>query len=105
MSKQYRLLLADDHRIVIDGLHFLLSAEPQFEVVGAAENGNKVIEFIENNLRIQNNVIYSSYLNKSISEAFQSSLEGDQVYCCLCLGILSFLIELFLLEDPQCYCH
>lgn len=49
MSKQYRLLLADDHRIVIDGLHFLLSAEPQFEVVGAAENGNKVIEFIENN--------------------------------------------------------
>ena len=49
MSKKYRLLLADDHRIVIDGLHFLLSTESTFVVMGAVENGRKVIEFIENN--------------------------------------------------------
>ncbi len=49
MSKTHKLLLADDHRIVIDGLQFLLSADAAFEVVGAVENGVEVINFIENN--------------------------------------------------------
>lgn len=49
MSKTYRLLLADDHNIVLDGLEFLLSADPSLEIVGKAENGVKVLEFLENN--------------------------------------------------------
>ena len=34
-----RIVLADDHRMFLDGLRTLLAAEPDLEVVGEAENG------------------------------------------------------------------
>jgi len=49
MSKPYKLLLADDHNIILDGLEFLLSADPEIEVVGKAENGVKVLAYIDAN--------------------------------------------------------
>ncbi len=39
-----RILLADDHRIVIEGLKKLLEQEPDFEVVGDTGNGLSAIE-------------------------------------------------------------
>ena len=39
-----RILVADDHKILRDGLRTLLSSEPDFEVVGEAENGALAIE-------------------------------------------------------------
>ncbi len=37
------ILIADDHRIVRDGLRSLLEAEPDFEVVGEASSGNQAL--------------------------------------------------------------
>ena len=34
-----RILIADDHKIVRDGLRALLEREPDFRVVGEASNG------------------------------------------------------------------
>ena len=42
-----RILLADDHRIVRQGLRSLLEAEADFEVVAEAENGRQAIEMAE----------------------------------------------------------
>jgi len=39
--KRYRVLIADDHSMVIDGLRSLL--EPEFEVVGAVTDGRAVL--------------------------------------------------------------
>lgn len=39
-----RILLADDHKIIRDGLRALLGSEPGFEVVGEAEDGLQVVE-------------------------------------------------------------
>ncbi|MGH8655878.1 MAG: response regulator [Gammaproteobacteria bacterium] len=39
-NQRARLVIADDHRIVCDGLRALLSCEPDIEVVGQAGNGN-----------------------------------------------------------------
>ncbi|MGH8655969.1 MAG: response regulator [Gammaproteobacteria bacterium] len=39
-TKRARLVIADDHQIVCDGLRALLSHEPDIEVVGQAGNGN-----------------------------------------------------------------
>jgi DNA-binding NarL/FixJ family response regulator len=39
-----RLLVADDHAIVRSGLKQILSAEPDFRVVGEAENGGQVLQ-------------------------------------------------------------
>jgi len=39
-----KVLLADDHKIVRDGLHTLLSKEPEMEVVAAATDGRNAVE-------------------------------------------------------------
>jgi DNA-binding NarL/FixJ family response regulator len=40
------VFLADDHRVLRDGLRILLDAQDDIEVVGEAENGNQAIEGI-----------------------------------------------------------
>ncbi len=39
-----KVLLADDHKIMRDGLHALLDAQPEIEVVAEAENGRKAVQ-------------------------------------------------------------
>lgn len=41
-----KILLADDHQIVIDGLNLVLSSREDFEVVGEASNGIEVLDFL-----------------------------------------------------------
>ncbi|MCJ7729168.1 MAG: response regulator transcription factor [Sedimentisphaerales bacterium] len=41
-----RILLADDHTIIRQGLCSLLEKHPGFEVVGAAEDGRKALELV-----------------------------------------------------------
>ena len=45
---QIRILLADDHTIVRDGLRALLEHEPDMTVVGDAADGRETIEMAEN---------------------------------------------------------
>lgn len=40
------IVLADDHRIVLQGLHALLKAEPDFEVVGEAGDGIEALDLV-----------------------------------------------------------
>jgi DNA-binding NarL/FixJ family response regulator len=47
MNKGIKVLLAEDHGIVREGLRKLLEAEDDFTVVGEAENGRAVIEMTE----------------------------------------------------------
>lgn len=42
-----KILLADDHRIVREGLRSLLEAEDDMQVVGEADNGRRAIEMAE----------------------------------------------------------
>ena len=42
-----KVILADDHQIVRHGLRSLLSAEPDIEVVGEADNGRAVIRLVQ----------------------------------------------------------
>lgn len=43
-SKPIRVLIADDHPVVRDGLRLLLDTEPGLELVGEAENGVQAVE-------------------------------------------------------------
>lgn len=43
------ILLADDHKIVLDGLSMILDQDQEIEVVGRAYNGEEVVNFVENN--------------------------------------------------------
>ena len=42
-----KVVLADDHQIVRHGLRTLLSAEPDIEVVGEADNGRAVVRMVQ----------------------------------------------------------
>ena len=42
-----RILIADDHRIVRDGLHTLIDRQSDMEVVGEAENGSSAVRLTE----------------------------------------------------------
>ena len=39
-----RIVVADDHPIVLDGLGAILSTQPDFEIVGTASNGLEVVQ-------------------------------------------------------------
>jgi DNA-binding NarL/FixJ family response regulator len=47
MSEQIRILLADDHPVVREGLVAILSTQPDFEVVGEAGNGRSAIQLVQ----------------------------------------------------------
>jgi DNA-binding NarL/FixJ family response regulator len=42
------IILADDHKVVRKGLRVLLSGEPDFQIVGEAENGKDTLTLVEN---------------------------------------------------------
>lgn len=44
VQKPVRVLLADDHKIVREGLALIIHEEPDLEVVGEAENGRQAVE-------------------------------------------------------------
>jgi len=45
--KKYKLVLADDHRLFMDGVSFLLRNEPAYEVVATCVKGSELITFLE----------------------------------------------------------
>ncbi len=47
IKKRYRIVIAEDHRILREGLRFLLSSNPDFEIVGEAEDGRGAIRCVD----------------------------------------------------------
>jgi DNA-binding NarL/FixJ family response regulator len=48
--QKIKLVLADDHTVVREGLRALLMAEPDIEIVGEADNGRQAIQLAKQNL-------------------------------------------------------
>ena len=47
-EKQIKILVADDHAVVRSGIKTILMESPNLCVVGEAENGNEVLEKVQN---------------------------------------------------------
>ncbi len=47
MGKTVRIVLADDHTILREGLRALLSADPDFEIIGEAGDGREAVRWVE----------------------------------------------------------
>lgn len=48
MGDRKRIVIAEDHTILREGLRMLLSSNPEFEVVGEAQDGLEAIKYTEN---------------------------------------------------------
>ncbi|ETZ23028.1 hypothetical protein N824_20545 [Pedobacter sp. V48] len=48
-TKMLKVILAEDHNIVRNGIRMLLDNEPDFEVIAEATNGEEVLELLDNN--------------------------------------------------------
>jgi len=44
MSSKIRVLIADDHAIVREGLRAILEAQPDFEIAGEAVDGQEAVD-------------------------------------------------------------
>ncbi len=49
MPNQIKILLTDDHQIVLDSLSLLISTIPNMEVVGCLNDSRKVLSFLDEN--------------------------------------------------------
>jgi len=47
LNKTLRVLVADDHALVREGICKILSTEPQIKVVGEVSDGNEAIDFVK----------------------------------------------------------
>ena len=47
MSESIKILLVDDHQIVLDGLTLMLSGQLTFDIVGEAHDGKEALAFLE----------------------------------------------------------
>jgi len=47
MKKQYRIVIVEDHTILREGLKSLLRADPDFDIVGEAEDGRDAIRCVQ----------------------------------------------------------
>lgn len=43
-----KIFIADDHKLVLDGLSFIVKSHSEFELVGTGENGKEALRFLEN---------------------------------------------------------
>lgn len=50
MSDTTRIIIADDQSLFREGLHTLLSVQPEFEVIGEAGNGEEVLRLVAEHL-------------------------------------------------------
>jgi len=47
MDKKVKIVLAEDHTILREGLRALLSSDANFEIVGEVEDGLKAVDCVE----------------------------------------------------------
>lgn len=47
MREKVRIVLAEDHTILREGLRALLTADPDFEIIGEAADGREAVRFVE----------------------------------------------------------
>lgn len=71
-----KILLVDDHQIVLKGISFFLSMQPDFELVGEAHNGKEAVEKAEG---LQPDIILMD-LNMPVMDGIEASQLIAQQY-------------------------
>jgi two-component system, NarL family, nitrate/nitrite response regulator NarL len=63
-SRLIRVVLVDDHHIVLDGLKSLLESDPEFSIIAALQSAEEVLEFLKKD---QPDILLTDYTLPGIS--------------------------------------
>ena len=97
MNDKSKILIADDHRVVIEGIKSSLQDHPEFEVVGEAIDGLQAVEFA-NSLKPDIVIMDISMPNLNGIEATKQIKELDPEIAIVIYTMYSdkeFVIDLF----------
>lgn len=88
MSGSVRILLADDHGIVRQGLRSVLSRDPKFEIVGEASNGREAVLLADS---LNPNVVIIDIVMPELSgiEATAQIVKSHPTVCVIVLSMHS----------------
>jgi len=107
VAESIRILIADDHELVRQGLEALLSKTPGMEIVGQAKNGDEAVELalsllpdiilMDLSMPIKNGIEATSEIKKSSPNAriliITSFAEDDNVFQAIKAGALGYLLK------------
>ncbi|MBU2556052.1 MAG: response regulator transcription factor [Bacteroidetes bacterium] len=95
MIKKTRLVIVDDHQLIIDGIRALLRDEESIQIVGEASNGKKAIEVID---LLETDVVLLD-IDMPLMDGIETSKILHQKYPKLAIIILSMHAEKGLIKN------
>ena len=73
-----RILLADDHRVMREGLRLLINAQPDMEVIGVADNGRSAI--------LESQALHPDLVIMDVTMPELNGLKATEQLCQVCPG-------------------
>jgi len=73
-----RILLADDHKVMREGLRLLINAQPDMEVIGVADNGRSAI--------LESQALHPDLVIMDVTMPELNGLKATQQLCQVCPG-------------------
>lgn len=89
-EKKINILVADDHRLFVDGLKYILKDEMHFEITGYASNGKEAIE----KCKRENVDIVLMDVNMPVIDGIHATVEIKQHHPALKVIMVSMLADL-----------
>jgi DNA-binding NarL/FixJ family response regulator len=89
--KKIKILLADDHGIIRDGIKLMLNKSPELEIVAEANNGQEVIDYLEENAKSIDVILMD--INMPVMNGIEATQKISETYPDINILALTMHIE------------
>jgi DNA-binding NarL/FixJ family response regulator len=93
MSEKTKVLIVDDHPVVIEGLKGVIEADPDFELAGTAQDGQEALTMIRS---LDPDIVILDILMPGMDGIYSMSASGEAVVSLFRSGISGYVLK----EEP-----